>query len=434
MDIAVIGGTRGLGKWIAGFLKGEGFKVIITGRDRVTGENAGRELGVEYCPDNVRAARGADVVIISVPIENTLDVIGEVAPNMRRGSLLVDVTSVKEEPARLMEELVPEGVDVLPAHPMFGPRIRSLAGQVVVLTPLRKSRWVERAVSFLRDRGARVLITSPEKHDRMMSVVQVLTHFAYISIALTIRDLGVDVGESRRFASPIYNLMLDTIARIVSQNPYLAYSIQVYNRYGERVRREFIGAVERLEDLLRRGEKDDFVRWMSFAAKSLDDVEASLGRSDKAIFALNKELDVLKDSVGKEVGLKHIYSGNVHVGVLESVDPDFAVLKVGKRRVRLKVSNIRVLDKEELWDWKVKNLPRRSYDISAMFLEGCDPEVIRSVIEGLDGVVRASVVDIYKGDQIPSGMVSVTFRFEVIDRGVYERVKGLLEGFGAIIR
>ncbi|MDI9624180.1 MAG: prephenate dehydrogenase [Methanothermobacter sp.] len=434
MDIAVIGGTRGLGKWIAGFLKGEGFKVIITGRDRVTGENAGRELGVEYCPDNVRAARGADVVIISVPIENTLDVIREVAPNMRRGSLLVDVTSVKEEPARLMEELVPEGVDVLPAHPMFGPRIRSLAGQVVVLTPLRKSRWVERAVSFLRDRGARVLITSPEKHDRMMSVVQVLTHFAYISIALTIRDLGVDVGESRRFASPIYNLMLDTIARIVSQNPYLAYSIQVYNRYGERVRREFIGAVERLEDLLRRGEKDDFVRWMSFAAKSLDDVEASLGRSDKAIFALNKELDVLKDSVGKEVGLKHIYSGNVHVGVLESVDPDFAVLKVGKRRVRLKVSNIRVLDKEELWDWKVKNLPRRSYDISAMFLEGCDPEVIRSVIEGLDGVVRASVVDIYKGDQIPSGMVSVTFRFEVIDRGVYERVKGLLEGFGAIIR
>lgn len=434
MNIAVIGGTRGLGKWIAGFLKGEGFRVIITGRDRVTGENASRELGVEYCPDNVRAVRDSDIVIISVPIENTLDVIREVAPRMRRGSLLVDVTSVKEEPARLMEELVPEGVDVLPTHPMFGPRIRSLAGQVVVLTPLRRSRWVERAVNFLRRRGVRVLITSPEKHDKMMSVVQVLTHFAYISIALTIRDLGVDVGESRRFASPIYNLMLDTIARIVSQNPYLAYSIQVYNKYGERVRRGFIGAVERLEDLLRRGERDDFVRWMSFAAKSLDDVEASLGRSDKAIFALNRELDVLKDSLGKEVGLRHIYSGNVHVGVLESFDPDFVVLRVGKRRVKLKVSNVQVLSREELWDWKVRNLPKRSYDISAIFPEGCDPEIIRSVIEGLDGVVKARVIDIYKGDQIPLGMVSVTFRFEVIDQGVYEKVKGLLEGFGAVIR
>ncbi|HHW16438.1 MAG TPA: prephenate dehydrogenase [Methanothermobacter sp.] len=434
MKIAVIGGTRGLGKWIAGFLKGEGFRVVITGRDRVTGENASRELGVEYCHDNVRVARDSDIVIISVPIENTFDVIREVAPVMRRGSLLVDVTSVKEEPARLMEELVPEGVDVLPTHPMFGPRIRSLAGQVVVLTPLRRSEWVDRAVSFLRERGARVLVTSPEKHDRMMSVVQVLTHFAYISIALTIRGLGVDVGESRRFASPIYNLMLDTIARIVSQNPYLAYSIQVYNRYGERVRGEFMGAVERLEDLLRREDRDSFVRWMSFAAKSLDDVEASLGRSDKAIFALNRELDVLKDSIGKEVGLKHIYSGNVHVGVLESVDPDFAVLRVGKRRVKLKVSNIRVLGREKLWDWKVENLPRRTYDISAMFPEGCDPEIIREVIEGLDGVVKAHVIDIYRGDQIPSGMVSVTFRFEVIDPGVYEKVRGLLEGFGAIIR
>jgi len=244
-----------------------------------------------------------------------------------------------------MEELVPEGVDVLPTHPMFGPRIRSLAGQVVVLTPLRRSKWVDRAVSFLKGHGARVLVTSPEKHDRMMSVVQVLTHFAYISIALTIRDLSVDVRESRRFASPIYNLMLDTIARIVSQNPYLAYSIQVYNRYGEDVRKAFVGAVERLEDLLRHGERDDFVRWMSFAAKGLDDVEASLGRSDKAIFALNRELDVLKDSIGKEVGLRHIYSGNVHVGVLESVDPDFVVLRVGKRRVRLKVSNIQVLSR-----------------------------------------------------------------------------------------
>jgi len=434
MNVAVIGGTRGLGKWIAGFLKGEGFRVIITGRDRVTGENVSKKLGVEYCPDNVRAARDSDIVIISVPIENTLDVIREVAPIMRRGSLLVDVTSVKEEPARLMEELAPEGVDVLPTHPMFGPRIRSLAGQVVVLTPLRRSKWVDRAVSFLKEHGARVLVTSPVKHDRMMSVVQVLTHFAYISIALTIRDLSVDVRESRRFASPIYNLMLDTIARIVSQNPYLAYSIQVYNRYGEDVRKAFVGAVKRLEDLLRHGKRDDFVRWMSFAAKGLDDVEASLGRSDKAIFALNKELDVLKDSIGKEVGLRHIYSGNVHVGVLESVDPDFVVLRVGKRRVRLKVSNIQVLSREELWDWKVKNLPRRCYDISAMFPEGCDPKVIKGVIEGLDGVVKASVVDIYKGDQIPLGMVSVTFRFEVIDQGVYDKVKGLLESFGAVIR
>lgn len=33
MIISIIGGTRGLGYWIARFLRKEGFRVIITGRD-----------------------------------------------------------------------------------------------------------------------------------------------------------------------------------------------------------------------------------------------------------------------------------------------------------------------------------------------------------------------------------------------------------------
>ncbi len=431
MRVAVIGGTRGLGKWIANFLVKEGFKVIITGRDRIVGEKAANELGVEYSPSNVKAINNCKVVIIAVPIENTAEVIKEVAPRMDKGSLLADVTSVKEEPAYLMEKLVPEGVDVLPTHPMFGPRIRSLEGQVVVLTPLRRSKWFKEVVKFLNKRGVRVLVTSPAEHDRMMSIVQVLTHFAYISIASTIQVVGVDVKESRKFASPIYNLMLDTIARIVAQNPHLAYSIQVHNKYGESVRGRFIEIVEELEDILKNDRKSEFVERMSFAAKNLDDVEASLGRSDKAIFALNRELRLLNKSVGEEVGLRHIYSGNIHVGVLESVDPDFAVLRVGKRKVKLKISNVQVLSR---WEWKVKNSEKRFYDISAIFPESSNPNIIKKVIENMDGVVSVEVIDIYRGEQIPDGKVSITLRFNVIDSEVYENVKKLIEGFGGVIR
>jgi prephenate dehydrogenase len=43
LQIAVIGGTRGLGKWIATFLKSRDFNVVITGRDKITGERVSKK-------------------------------------------------------------------------------------------------------------------------------------------------------------------------------------------------------------------------------------------------------------------------------------------------------------------------------------------------------------------------------------------------------
>ena len=54
MKIAIIGGTRGLGKWIASFLSGKGFNVVITGRNVITGESVSKKLGVDYTNDNTK--------------------------------------------------------------------------------------------------------------------------------------------------------------------------------------------------------------------------------------------------------------------------------------------------------------------------------------------------------------------------------------------
>ena len=43
-------------------------------------------------------------------------------------------------------------------------------------------QWYQKVVDF-GNRQARVLVTTPEDHDRMMSIVRGLTHFAYISVA-----------------------------------------------------------------------------------------------------------------------------------------------------------------------------------------------------------------------------------------------------------
>ena len=47
-----------------------------------------------------------------------------------------------------MEKYAAPGVEVLPCHPMFGPRIRSLDGQVVVLTPVKTGKWYDKVLKF----------------------------------------------------------------------------------------------------------------------------------------------------------------------------------------------------------------------------------------------------------------------------------------------
>jgi prephenate dehydrogenase len=434
LKIAVIGGTRGLGRWIATFLSGKGLNVVVTGRNRVTGESVSKKLGVEYTPDNINAASSADIIVVSVPIDVTPVIIREIGPNLKKGSLLLDVTSVKVKTSRVMHKYAANGVEVLPCHPMFGPRVRSLDGQVVVLTPEKTGEWYDKVLKFLESENARVIVTTPEIHDKMMSIVQGLTHFAYISIASTIEKLDIDIKESRKFASPIYNLMLDTIARITAQNPYLVYSIQTENNFIEEAHETFLKTFMELKNMISNEKEDDFVHAMSSAAKHLDDIESALGRSDKAISALSEELSILKNLLGREVGLRHIYSGKIHIGVLDELTPDYLTLKHNKSTTRLKLSNVEVLKPDELRNWKLKNYPQKSFDISAVFKAGCDPEVIANTIKTLKGVVDAKVIETYTGSQITEGNISITIRYRVIDEMAPSRVERLLKGFGNQIR
>lgn len=434
MKIGIIGGTRGLGKWIASFLKEKGCQITITSRDDVSGNAVSKKLGVKYSPDNQKVAGESDIVIISVPIESTESVIKQVAPHMSKGSLLMDVTSVKEKPALLMQEYLAEGAYFLPSHPMFGPRIRSLEGQVIVLTPLQESKWFETVFKFLEEQKARVLVTTPEKHDEMMSVVQVLTHFAYISVSSAIKKLNLDIKESRKFASPIYNLMLDIISRIVAQNPYLVYSIQTQTDYAYQAREIFMETVNELNDMLINHNQMDFVDAMSSAAKNMDDIEAALGRSDKVISALNQEISALKESINSEVLLRHIYSDKIHYGILKEISPDFVTLVSGKKTLKLKIANIEVLTPSQVQDWKLDNLKQHEYHISVIFPSHCNPKIIASAISNLEGIISTSVLDVYKGKQIDENQVSITFSYKVLETRFVKEVESLLKGFGAIIR
>ena len=433
MNVGIIGGSSGLGKTIVYYLRDD-FDVFISGRDHKKGREVASEADVNYLESNEELANISDILIISVPIQNTEDVIREVAPFMKEGSVMIDVTSVKEGPSKTMAEVVADNVDYIPTHPIFGPRTTRLDNQVIVLTPDRKGKWYERVYNYLDSKNMRIIETTAEKHDYMMSIVQVLTHFSFISTASTIEKLKVDLSETEDYESPIYNLMIDLIARIVAQNPYLTYNIQAMNENGPKIRNTFTEAALELRDVINSGDSEKFVEITNKATKHMGDIKNALGRSDKAIAALNYEYTYLNKLIGHEVGLKHIYSGKIHIGILESVDGKTAVLKNGNKTKKLRIANIRILINNELYDWKVKNLDKKTESISCVFPKNVNSKVIEDTVLNMDNIIEIKLIDTYNGPQIDDDHISLTFTVTALYKEDIEKVRTLFTGFGGNIR
>ena len=438
MKIGIIGGTKGLGKTLAEYFKEDNFKVTITGRDTDVGNKVSKELGVTYSNDNIETVKNSDIVIISVPIASTQGVIKELAPHMPKDSLMIDVTSVKEGPSHTMKKSLEcreiEGVEFIPTHPIFGPRTTNLNGQVIVLTPLSKGKWYPKVYKYLSNKKMRIIETSPEHHDDMMGVVQVLTHFSYISTASAIEKLKINIKDTEDYESPIYNLMIDTIARIVSQNPYLTYSIQHENKRGNKIRQALADSVAELKEALLDEDEDKFVEIAIKATKNMGDIQNALGRSDKAINSLTQEFNTLKDSIGEEIGLEHIYSGQAHIGILEEINTDSLKLKSSKGIKSLKIANVKVLSKDEIFKWKIANQKIYTQSISCVFSKNSDSEIIKNTLKYVDEIVNVELTDTYNGPQIDEESTSYTFEISGLSNKSIENCKSLIQGFGGIIR
>ena len=158
----------------------------------------------------------------------------------------------------------------LGTHPMFGPTMATLRGQTIILTPVegKTGKWLPIMQSLFESDGAHVEILDAEEHDEIMAVVQALTHFAYIGIGAALRTLDFDVQRSRKFMSPVYEIMIDFVGRILDQNPELYASIQK-NPKAAAVRQTFVAECMRLCEKADAGDLEGFKQIMEEAARAL---------------------------------------------------------------------------------------------------------------------------------------------------------------------
>lgn len=215
MKAGIIGGTGKMGRLFVKVFEKAGYEVLVSGRKTaVTAADI---------------ARQCDIVVVSVPIRETETVIEAIAPLLKRDQLLCDFTSLKVKPVEVM---LKSKADVIGLHPMFGPTVKSISHQTIIVCPARadESR-VAALVAIFKAQGAVCTIATPEEHDRIVAVVQGLTHFVTLCMADTVRRLGVDLNKTGQFESPVYQIELSLVGRLLSQDPALYADILQQNPY-----------------------------------------------------------------------------------------------------------------------------------------------------------------------------------------------------------
>ena len=237
-EVGIIGGTGGMGRWCADLLEKQGYRVHLAGRTS--------GLSME------EMAHRCAVVIVSVPIESTASVVSHIGALLPETSLLMDMTSLKEDPLRAM--LSSTKAEVMGCHPLFGPQADPDDDLCVVLCPGRVSRWSAWPGEVFRAGGMRVIETTAEKHDQMMALVQGLNHLNTVLTALVIEESGVDRAELDQYATPLFRSKLSIIDRVMAGNPRMYAEIITGNAHLKTVLRQYEAILRDLKSIVEKGD------------------------------------------------------------------------------------------------------------------------------------------------------------------------------------
>lgn len=215
VTVGIIGINGRFGQMLKVFFERIGCIVIGSDRDHPT----------QFT--NHQVVEKAQVVVFSLSIRRTVEVIRSVVPFGRKDQLWMDVTSVKQPAVKAMLE---SEAQVVGLHPMFRPEV-SFDGQTVVVCPARLTdpSWKTWVVNMLSATQSILKWSTPAEHDGYMTTVQVIPHLGNLTSALLIAEAGVSVSESLTFTSPFYRVMFSLMGRLVSQSPDLYTSIVMEN-------------------------------------------------------------------------------------------------------------------------------------------------------------------------------------------------------------
>lgn len=227
IGIGLIGGSLGLA------LQGSELVRRITGVDAEPEVVAqALEIGaIDETASMQEAVERAGIIFLCTSPAAYPELLQQIRPWLRPGTLLSDVGSTKKDIVELFQDL-PPGVTGIGGHPMAGSETAGIQGAdrylfenaVYVLTPHQKAhnRAIDELTALLGATGARIQIMDAVLHDRIVARVSHIPHLAAVAL------VNLTGGDSNTMMMAAGGFRDTT--RVASSNPALWEDIIFSNR------------------------------------------------------------------------------------------------------------------------------------------------------------------------------------------------------------
>jgi len=197
--------------------------------------------------DLAKGVAGADLVVMATPVCLIPKIAQTIAGRLKEGALLTDAGSTKGEIVRAVERFISPKAFFVGSHPLAGSEKRGVSfadkdlfkGSIVIMTKTKKTKSsaVKTLGKFWRSLGvARVVIRSPQEHDKIVAQISHLPHIAATAL------INSADKQSLEFAAAGFK---DT-TRIAASDPEVWRDICITNK------KEILRSLEKYERSLSR--------------------------------------------------------------------------------------------------------------------------------------------------------------------------------------
>lgn len=225
--IGIIGNQGAMGKWFTKFFSSLNLETI------------GCDLRSSSSLEQVVAQ--SDVLVVSVPMSEISSLSKELTPLVRPGQLVIENTSIKSSSLPILADALPEEVELLGIHTMFGATASSIRDQNVIITKTKSSALKAQAFEdLLYQQGARINAASITEHDKASAGLQALLHLLLISTAGVLEEQWGQAKNLEPFTTPNSRPILLAMSRVLRQSDSLIHDMQLLNPQSEQIRHKIL--------------------------------------------------------------------------------------------------------------------------------------------------------------------------------------------------
>ena len=155
--------------------------------------------------DPAEAVKGADLVVFCTPIGSYEALAKTIVANLETGCIVSDVGSVKKMVIDILAPLMPDGVQLVPGHPIAG---TEHSGPEAGFAELFQDRWciltpakdadqtaVDKVTALWTTANMKVEIMDAVHHDHVLAITSHLPHLIAYTIVGTATDLADDLEQ-----------------------------------------------------------------------------------------------------------------------------------------------------------------------------------------------------------------------------------------------